>query len=334
MEISGEHEEERKFGWIPDYPDFRDYTPETTEVAPLLTRAKVAAVSRLLGQSNLVSDATTFDGAAPQTLPPAVDLRPWFSPVDDQKDLGSCTAHAADSLVEYFERRAFNTYIDISRRFVYKVTREFLGLTGDTGATIRATMGALVLFGAPPEKYWLYDIPHFDDEPPAFCYAFGQNYKAVKYYRLDPPGTTPSALLDRIKSFVANGLPAMFGFSVYSSYMQASTTGKIPFPMPGDRQVGGHAIAVAGYDDSITIKHSAPGAPTTTGALLFKNSWGISWGDKGYGWLPYEYVLKGLAVDWWSLIQLSWVESGQFGLVNLGQLGLANVAPFAVAGAR
>ena len=34
--------------------------------------------------------------------------------------------------------------------------------------------------------------------------------------------------------------------------------------------------------------------------------------DGGYGWLPYEYVLKGQAVDWWSLIQAEWVDTGQF----------------------
>lgn len=32
----------------------------------------------------------------------------------------------------------------------------------------------------------------------------------------------------------------------------------------------------------------------------------------GYGWLPYEYVRHGLAVDWWSLIKASWIDSGAF----------------------
>jgi C1A family cysteine protease len=32
----------------------------------------------------------------------------------------------------------------------------------------------------------------------------------------------------------------------------------------------------------------------------------------GYGWLPYEYVLRGLAEDWWSLLKNEWVDTGQF----------------------
>ena len=82
-------------------------------------------------------------------------------------------------LVEYFERRAFGKHIDASRLFLYKVTRNLLNWRGDTGAFLRSTMGAMVLFGVPPEQYWPYRIEEFDKEPPPFCYAFAQNYQAI-----------------------------------------------------------------------------------------------------------------------------------------------------------
>jgi len=185
-------------------------------------------------------------------------------------------------------------------------------LKGDTGAFLRSTMGALVLFGVPPEEYWKYVIADFDKEPPAFCYAFAQNYQAIKYYRLDPCGTSKNVLLKRIKTNLAHQLPAMFGFTVFSSYNQAEETGKIPYPTTGEKIVGGHAVVAVGYDDNMKIKNTNPGAVETTGALLIRNSWGTGWGDKGYGWLPYEYVLNGLAIDWWSLLKNEWVDTGQF----------------------
>jgi C1A family cysteine protease len=103
----------------------------------------------------------------------------------------------------------------------------------------------------------------------------------------------------------------MFGFTVYSSYSQADKTGEIPFPTKGEKIVGGHAIVAVGYDDNKKVTNRN-GGDETTGALLFRNSWGPDWGDGGYGWLPYKYVLEGLAEDWWSLIKGEWIDTGEF----------------------
>ncbi len=293
-------------GWLRDYPDFRDLTPETDQVIPKLKeRGQKDSVRGMLKKAGVAEGV--------KTPPPMADLRPWCSPIENQLNLGSCTAQAGVGLVEYFERRAFGRHIDASRLFLYKVTRNLLHWTGDTGAFLRSTMGALTLFGVPPEDYWKYIVADFDKEPPGFCYAFAQNYQAITYYRLDPPGTPRDVLLNRIKTYVAAGLPSMFGFTVFSSYVQANTTGKIPFPMQGEQIVGGHAVDAVGYDDTMKIKNSSVGSVETTGALLIRNSWGTAWGSGGYGWLPYEYVLRSLAVDWWSLLKNEWVDTGQFG---------------------
>jgi C1A family cysteine protease len=294
-------------GWLPDYPDIRDVTFQSERVPSKLQALGQPSVKQMLAKVG----ATT---SAPAALPTSVDLRPWCSPIEDQKTIGSCTAHAGVGLVEYFERRAFGKHLDASRLFLYKVTRNLLHWTGDTGAFLRSTMYALTLFGVPPEEYYPYNIADFDKEPSAFCYAFAQSYQAISYYRLDPSGTARDALLARIKTELSKGLPSMFGFTVYSSINQANTNGgKIPYPTRGERVEGGHAIDAVGYDDNLKIKNTNPGGIETTGALLIRNSWGTGWGSAGYGWLPYKYVLDGLATDWWSLIKSEWVDTGQFG---------------------
>lgn len=287
------NQKRRRFGWRRDLPDLRDYTVNHEAVRPLLKKAGVLKAGRT-------------------TLPKKADLRKWCSPVEDQGDLGSCTAQAGTGVVEYFQRKAYGRHIDASRSFLYKVTRNLMHETGDSGAYLRTTMGALTLFGVPPEEYWPYDVDGFDEEPPAFCYAFAQNYQSVKYLRLDPPGTDGKGLLAQIKGNLAAGMPAMFGFTCYSS-IEGADDGKIPFPTPKEAVVGGHAIVAVGYDDDLKIKN--PNADqATVGALLIRNSWGPGWGEDGYGWLPYEYVLQGLAVDWWTLISHEWVDTGEFKL--------------------
>jgi C1A family cysteine protease len=261
----------------------------------------------------MLSEIGTID-APLGAQPPAVDLRPWMSAVEDQGAIGSCTAQAGVGLIEYYDRRAFGRHVNRSRLFLYKSTRNLLHWSGDTGAFLRTTMAALSLFGVPPEEYWAYDTADFDREPTAFCYAFAPGFQSLQYFRLDSPGTTRDVLLNRIKTNLASGLPSLFGFTVYSSIAQADTGGAIPFPVSGESTEGGHAVVAAGYDDNKLIRNANAGGLTTRGAFLIRNSWGTQWGQGGYGWLPYDFVLRGLAVDWWCLLKQEWVDTGQFGV--------------------
>jgi C1A family cysteine protease len=280
-------------GWLPDYPDFRDYTLDHATVKVIMQKTMLPA--RQVGK-----------------LPAAADLRPWCSQIHHQGALGSCTAHAGAALVEYFAQRAFGKHMQVSRLFLYKAARNLMHQTGDTGAFIRNTMGALVLFGIPPEEYWPYEIEDFEKEPPAFCYAFAQNYQTISYYRFDPPGSNKQQVLDGVKNALNSGLPSMFGFTVYNSISQSGSEGHIPYPTAGEKIMGGHAMVAVGYDDHRKIRNRNAGAEKTVGAFLIRNSWGTTWGDQGYGWLPYDYLLNGLAVDWWSVVKNEWIETGLF----------------------
>ncbi|MCV0366020.1 MAG: hypothetical protein K5798_01990 [Nitrosopumilus sp.] len=279
-------------GWVRDIPDTNDYTEKSAKVQEFFEKKRI-----------LSSPLSSSD----EVIIPESD----FSPIEDQESIGSCTANAGIGLVEYYQNKTKGKYIDMSRLFLYKATRNLLNWTGDTGAYLRTTMQAMVLFGAPPESYWPYDISNYDVEPPAFAYSFAKEFQTVRYVRVDPPRISTDKLLERIKSFINRKMPMMFGFSVYNSISQANSSGEIPYPCSNDRRAGGHAVVATGYDNNKVIKNSNCGL-TTKGAIRIRNSWGTGWGDGGYGWLPYKYIEAGLAVDWWTLIRSEWINLDVF----------------------
>jgi len=286
-------------GWLPPMFDRRDFTDEHPKVAKMV---KVLKSHARLGK----------------TLPGSVDLRAFCSPVENQGSLGACTAHAVVGAVEYLERRAFGKHIDASRLFVYKTTRNLIGVTGDTGAWLRNAMGALVLCGVPAERHWGYTDkkPDFDQEPPTFVYAVADNYQALKYFAHDPISEKRprDKVLESVKTYLASGVPSVFGFFGYSSFDKTDVKGGIPFPTPAELNgdpAWGHAILAVGYDDAKAITNTSNNKKTK-GALLIRNSWGLSWGESGYGWLPYEYVRENIALDFWSLLKIDHVESSAF----------------------
>jgi C1A family cysteine protease len=270
-------------GWQRDLPDIRDFTPETDSIAKLFHKSKALKAPKAGTKKS-------------------VDLSKWCSPIEDQGDIGSCTANAGVGLLEYYENRAFGHHLDASRLFLYKVSRKLLHWTGDTGAWLRTTMQAMVLFGIPPEEYYPYDISKYDEDPSAFCYSYAQNYQSIKYYRFDRATASSTQVLNRLKSFLAAGYPAMFGFTVYNF---GNDKGEFEYPGPYDYVQGGHAVVAVGYDDNRKIGKDK-------GAVKVRNSWGTEWGEGGYGWLPYSYIEAGLAEDFWSLFKSEYIETGQF----------------------
>ena len=82
------------------------------------------------------------------------------------------------------------------------------------------------------------------------------------------------------------GRPVLTGISVFGDGWfndEATHTGWIK---PSRRQdpMGGHAIAIVGYDSA-------------NDALKFANSWGEGWGDAGFGYLPRKAVEQALVAE-------------------------------------
>jgi C1A family cysteine protease len=157
-------------------------------------------------------------------------------------------------------------------------------IASDSGAMVRDGLKAVARMGVCSELVWPYNIWRFADRPDAPSYAEALLNQVLSYRRL-------SADLRSMQSCLASGLPFVFGFSVYESFMSDAVmaSGVVPMPDYSEQQVGGHAVLAVGYD-------------MARRAFLVRNSWGTGWGLVGYCWMPFDYLSSpDLADDRWSI---------------------------------
>jgi hypothetical protein len=240
--------------------------------------------------------------AVPQlTSPPRkVDLRPSCSPIEDQGQLGSCTANAAIGALEYYQRKRGEPQIDLSRLFVYFNARRMRGqVRDDSGAEIAEAMAALLAYGAPAEQHWPYDIAKFTEEPGQAVYGEALKNQPAEYARVERG--------DGVIGALARGYPVVFGIQLpRRCFEEAATSGVIPEPTQAELadvgMSGGHAMLIVGYDlDRKTY--------------LVRNSWGANWGDRGYCTMPIAATEQTTRSDeFWIIGRLE--SGGDFKLIK------------------
>lgn len=217
-----------------------------------------------------------------QALPPSVDLRPQDSPIEDQLNLGSCTSFASGAAFRFDLRKQGLSDFVISHLFEYYNSRAKSEKHSDSGATIRDAIKALNTYGICPETEWPYNIEAFASKPPKRAYDDAKKDRAVTYQRV-------SQVLAQMKGCLASGLPFVIGIDVYQSFesQEVASTGVVPMPSQDEQLLGGHALMVCGYSDADQ-------------RFYVRNSWGSGFGDKGYAYLPYQYLEdRNLSSDFW-----------------------------------
>jgi len=219
-------------------------------------------------------------------LPASVDLRKGeflgFA-IYDQGTLGSCTANAIGAAFQFDQEKQGLKDFYPSRLFIYYNERAMEGSVDiDAGAYIRDGVKSVNTFGVCNETLWPYIESQFTVKPGDDCYTAATKNKCVEYARV-------TQTLDDMKTCLSNGYPFVFGFTVFNSFFSAevSATGNMSMPLTDDTIAGGHAVLCVGYDDEKQV-------------FIVRNSWGESWGDGGYFYMPYAYLSDpSLADDLW-----------------------------------
>ena len=221
-----------------------------------------------------------------------VDLRKYIKQVFTQGNMNSCAANVVCAAYELLlEKQAENAdfayyHFYSSRLFVYYNSRTYNFSTKiDDGATIRDTLKGIQFLGTCREFEWPYVIEKLTRRPPQSCFdkAKGNTVCKYEYLRQD---------INQLRACLKAGFPIAFGFRMYRSF-RTMQNGQMPMPSNDEIQNTPnpdlHGVLAVGFDDDAK-------------RVTVMNSWGEAWGDKGYFYMPYNYIADpNRAFNFWKI---------------------------------
>lgn len=182
-----------------------------------------------------------------------------------------------------------------SPRFIYSMCKKLDGLKDVEGTTAWWSMRVLKGYGACEEKFYsdnatLNYSGHIHPR-------IGQEILDNAYHYRDPVYQRLFSLNDIKKLLKLDESLVALSFDVFKGVYDAPK-GHVPLPNPSEKRLGGHCVAVVGWNDEKQV-------------VKFANSWGEEWGDKGYGYLPYSYLDKYVIECWAPMHRKVWQECRQ-----------------------
>lgn len=254
-------------GWRPDTPDGND---DEFSMRSMLAKGKVPTLK-------VSSDVVT---ALPEE---------FLAKRRNQGDWGSCTGHGMSGLLMAFCRMNNNPAV-LSARFAYLQARKIeTSVREDAGAEIRDVVKGAVDLGVATEKTCPYDYESWATmarEPTIAAYTTARWHQANS---IGVKGYHRCTSLDEMVQAMANGMALIYGWACFSSLSLADRDGVVrPWQGRGDKQEGGHCT----WSWAMNLRDRM---------FEFENSWGNDWGRDGLGRLPFEYVERGWADDFWAV---------------------------------
>lgn len=224
-----------------------------------------------------------------ESYPEVRQMRQWLGEIEDQGEIGSCTANSVVSACELLLAEQLGRVRHLSRLFNYYVTRELEGRLGQSGAVLRNAVKQAAKLGLPDEYLWPYDPATAEVRPLDDVFAEAAKHRILRYERIQDGNDAD--VIRAIKSAISEGYPVVFGMPITQQWMNMRG-GDISYRGVTDKDpaVGAHAMTIIGYSPDF---------------FVIENSWGKDWGDGGLGYIPVTlvseffeaWVIKGFDVE-------------------------------------
>lgn len=232
--------------------------------------------------------------------PESISHRTNMSPVKDQKAEGSCVGFTVAAVVEWFAVQEWlrllkvsrsditssgsNPFSDLSERWIYEYAQDIDRFPGEKGGTsIKAALKVLQTKGVPVEKAWPYK-PEHRGSPEDYAEDCAEFITIDNYYRVKT-----GSIKDHMRALFCSPMPV--AVEVYSELYNPDNDGTVKLPGKNSKLQGYHALCLTGYENYGDV-------------FEVKNSWGSGYGDRGYCYLPKEYIRRH-EVSAWSFNRIS-----------------------------
>ena len=221
-------------------------------------------------QANVTEIPCSEDYVPKTNLPAKVDLRPFFTTIKDQGEIGACSAFSIVGIFEYILKRNSINEPDLSESFVYYNVRKANNKeTEDTGSSLFEVITSISEKGVCHERFCPYS-EKLDVNPSQEAYDDALNNKIIK--ALNVKGS-----LEDIKSAISEGYPVAISLKIYDSFQPVEGFISRPTSEEMTGESGNHAMILCGYSEEEKI-------------FIVRNSWGTRFGDRGYCYIPYSYI--------------------------------------------
>lgn len=220
--------------------------------------------------------------AAPSALPERCSIKAHCGRVRNQGEAGFCHAFAGAALKNVQEKLETGRIFDFSPLALAKAVKEADGITYTEGSTLLEVCKALHRDGIFEEGFYPYAAYQAGSLQFPEVAAEVQGHTLPRYFI---EGYARVETIAEMKSCIVQKKPVLLGISC-STEIYTPTEGCIGLPI-GAYLVGGHALTIVGYDD--TMVKTICGR-RYQGFMECINSWGEDYGNGGFVWLPYEYL--------------------------------------------